>query len=371
MAQTLSSGYIVGERLGAGRLGTVYRSATSGDGPDQAVKLLCAEFALDPKIRADFAAARALMTALRSPHLVSVENVVLGESEIAIVMELVSGGNLRNYFDLHGAQTEFTAVHAIHQVLRGLATIHGHDAAHGDVRPENVLLASTPGAPGMTAKLSDFGIASLVSKSATTPAADVRACAAMLYEFVAGEAPEESAVRPEAMSDALWLLVIRWLAPDPVARPADAWEALAELDALLDTGRNAWPDFGGDEAMAIGDGFGFTLPARSRELPDLPAPLELVSATPVSGSAPGAIVLFGDERRTAAPALASSPVIVLTAAAVAPARAEILDVIDIIDSDNAVLTWPGPVLGFDLLSAQRIRTGGAAGRAGLLSARSG
>ncbi len=235
MTQALSSGYIVGERLAEGSLGTVYLAPSTGGGSDEAVKLLRPEFALDPTIRARFAEARPLIMALRGPHLVAVENVVVGESEIAIVMELVTGGSLRSYFDLHGPQTESTAAHAIHQVLRGLTTVHGHGVAHGDVRPENVLLASTPGAPGMTAKVTDFAIARLINGSSAAPAQDVHACAAMLYEFVAGEAPSWPYERPDGMGDALWSIISRWLAADPGERPADAWEALAELDTFVDS----------------------------------------------------------------------------------------------------------------------------------------
>lgn len=269
MAWALGSRYLVGERLGSGGMGAVYRAARRDGGPDRAVKLLRPELADNPVILARFVQERVLMLALRSPHLVVVEDLIVDGDVVAIVMELVSGGTLRQHMTVNGPLSEGEAFEAIRQVLLGLGVVHGHGVVHRDVKPENVLIGTNPETGGLTIKVSDFGIARLldgphltgtfeyigtVHYSAPeiaqglppTPATDVYAVGVMLYELLSGATPfaggapiavmkrqlEQPPPRPPMIGDSAWALILRWLDAEPGARPADAWEALREINEL-------------------------------------------------------------------------------------------------------------------------------------------
>ncbi len=102
MSPALRSRYVVDERLGEGATGVVYR-VSRPDTPDRAMKALRPELAEDPQVRARFTRGRRQMRALRGPHLVAVEDLVVDHETVGIVMELVGGGTLRAYSRAHGA----------------------------------------------------------------------------------------------------------------------------------------------------------------------------------------------------------------------------------------------------------------------------
>jgi serine/threonine-protein kinase len=268
--QALGSRYVIGERLGGGGMGTVYRATRRDGGPDRAVKLLRPELAEDPVVLTRFVQERTLMLTMRSEHLVAVEDMIVDGDTVAIVMELVNGGTLRRYANESGPMAAPTALRLTRQVLEGLDIVHANGIVHRDVKPENVLIELTEGSRDVIAKVSDFGIARLVDSprmtgtfnyigtphycapeiangAAPTPAVDVYAAGVMLYELVAGSTPfaglapyavikrqmEQAPPQSPLIPQALWTVLARWLSADPAARPPNARQAMLEVDDLL------------------------------------------------------------------------------------------------------------------------------------------
>ncbi len=270
MEQALGSRYVLGERLGGGGMGTVYRAARRDGGPDRAVKLLRPELAEDPVVLARFVQERNLMLKLRDEHLVVVEDMIVDGETVAIVMELVNGGTLRRHAVDTGPMAALTALRFTRQVLLGLDVVHANGVVHRDVKPENVLLDRSQPSSEPLAKVSDFGIARLIDSprltatynyigtphycapelvdgAAATPAADVYATGVMLYELVAGRTPfaglppyavikrqmEQLPPASPLIPEVLWSVLARWLLADPAARPPNARQAMLEIDDLL------------------------------------------------------------------------------------------------------------------------------------------
>ncbi|HEX4432498.1 MAG TPA: protein kinase, partial [Frankiaceae bacterium] len=270
MEKAIGSRYVIGERLGAGGMGTVYRATRRDGGPERAIKVLRPELAEDPVVLTRFIQERTLMLQLRDEHLVAVEDLIVDGDTVAIVMELIGGGTLRRHAADTGPMAAPTALRLTRQVLLGLDVVHRNGVVHRDVKPENVLLDRPEGAKEMLAKVSDFGIARLLDSprltgtfnyigtphycapelangAAATPAVDVFATGVMLYELLAGttpfaglapaavirrqmqQAPPQSPLIPEA----LWSVVSRWMNADPAARPPDARQAMLEIDDLI------------------------------------------------------------------------------------------------------------------------------------------
>src|SRR6185369_9658865 len=81
-----------------------------------------------------------------------------------IVMELITGGNLRQRMQHAMPITE--AAHIIHEIADALSYAHERGIIHRDVKPVNVLLDNSGGEAMPRAVLTDFGIAKVLETSA-------------------------------------------------------------------------------------------------------------------------------------------------------------------------------------------------------------
>ncbi|OIV37585.1 hypothetical protein BIV57_10325 [Mangrovactinospora gilvigrisea] len=212
MARKIGSRYTIERILGRGSAGTVW----SGSGPDGpvAVKLLREDLASDPELVGRFVQERTALTSLDHPRIVAVRDLVVDGTDLALVMELVPGRDLRALLDAEGVLVPARAAAVVADVAEGLAAAHAAGVVHRDVKPENVLLEEDAlGVPSNSrAKLTDFGIARLVDTPRRTratriigtpdylapevieglqprAAVDVYALATVLYELLCGATP--------------------------------------------------------------------------------------------------------------------------------------------------------------------------------------
>lgn len=214
IAEALPAYEITGE-IGRGAWGVVYAGRHRQLGRAVAIKQLPTAFGADPGLRARFASEAQLIASLDHPHIVPVYDYLERDGLYLIVMEHLSGGTLWDRFSGEGlAQDQAVAI--LLAVCAALDHAHEQGVLHRDVKPENVLL----GASG-TPKLTDFGIAKLLSSTRTaltvagtamgTPAymapeqaragelgpwTDVYSCGVMLYELLSGTLPFPESTDP-------------------------------------------------------------------------------------------------------------------------------------------------------------------------------
>ncbi|MFY8051022.1 MAG: serine/threonine-protein kinase [Armatimonadaceae bacterium] len=104
-----------------------------------------------------------LLDRLRHPSLIAVHAVDEIDGVVVIDMELIRGSNLsevmraRNRRPLPLSEALTIAI----AILDGLAHAHDHRVLHRDIKPANILI----GTDGRTVKLTDFGLAELLSSS--------------------------------------------------------------------------------------------------------------------------------------------------------------------------------------------------------------
>ncbi|MET9169032.1 MULTISPECIES: protein kinase domain-containing protein [unclassified Streptomyces] len=270
MARRIGSRYTAHQILGRGSAGTVWL----GEGPEGpvAIKLLREDLSSDQELVGRFVQERTALLGLEHPHVVSVRDLVVDGNDLALVMDLVRGTDLRTRLDRERRLAPEAAVAIAADVADGLAAAHAAGVVHRDVKPENVLLdMQGPLGPGGShrALLTDFGVAKLIdtprrtraSKIIGTPdylapeiveglppraAVDIYALATVLYELLAGFTPfggghpgavlrrhvTESVVPLPGIPDELWQLLVQCLAKAPASR-LRASELAARLRELL------------------------------------------------------------------------------------------------------------------------------------------
>lgn len=273
MARNIGSRYTAHQILGRGSAGTVWL----GEGPEGpvAIKLLREDLASDQELVGRFVRERTALLGLDHPQVVTVRDLVVDGNDLALVMTLVRGTDLRTRLDRERRLAPEAAVAIIADVADGLAAAHAAGVVHRDVKPENILLdMEGPLGPGGShpALLTDFGVAKLIdtpsrtksTKIIGTPdylapeiveglppraAVDIYALATVLYELLAGFTPfggghpgavlrrhvTETVVPLPGIPEELWQLLVQCLAKAPASRlrASELAHRLRELLPLL------------------------------------------------------------------------------------------------------------------------------------------
>ncbi|MDX2009193.1 MAG: protein kinase [Myxococcaceae bacterium] len=179
------AGLSLGEELGRGGMGTVFRAHHRALGRDVAVKVLAPEVAQDADVRARFSREAHALARLDHPHIVRIFDAGVEDEDPYVVMELVDGGPVSKRLPLPVDE----ALRMTRQVCQALSYAHARGVIHRDVKPENVLVDAKG-----DVKLGDFGIARLVgvdgrSWTVTRPEVAVGSVGFMAPEVLEGAAP--------------------------------------------------------------------------------------------------------------------------------------------------------------------------------------
>ncbi len=204
MTRKIGSRYTVTRVIGRGTCGTVWEGA-GPDGP-VAVKLLREDLAADQTLIARFVQERTVLTSLVHPNVVAVRDLVVDGTDLALVMDLVRGTDLRERLDAKRALPPADAVALAADVAAGLAAAHARGVVHRDVKPENVLLDSVTGA----ARLTDFGIARLVDGPRRTRATRIVGTPDYLAPEVIEGCPPGPPVDVYALGTLIFELLTGW-----------------------------------------------------------------------------------------------------------------------------------------------------------------
>lgn len=155
--------YEIGDKLGAGGMGTVFAATDSSTGEQVAVKVLAPALAMQQGFRERFEAEIESLKKLEHPNIVKLYGYGQKDSFLFYGMELVNGANLEEELS-NGRRFEWREVTQIGiKLARALKLAHDHGVIHRDIKPANVLM----GEDGEI-KLSDFGVARLFGNTGLT-----------------------------------------------------------------------------------------------------------------------------------------------------------------------------------------------------------
>lgn len=258
--------YEVQERIGVGAMGAVYRVEHTTLHSSHALKVvhLASDGARERLIREGQAQGR-----LQHAHVVPVTDVIDVDGEPGLVMAFVDGPSLSAWLAANGPPA-LPLVHRLGaHILRAVAAAHDAGVIHRDLKPGNVLIATTDEGPA--ARVCDFGLArspddadsargpigtpgymapeQIQDASRADARSDLFAAGALLYELATGrrafDGPdivevwrriETGTFSPPSqhradLPDAMVSVITRALAVDPEARFPDAATMLAAWQA--------------------------------------------------------------------------------------------------------------------------------------------
>mmetsp|Transcript_5021 Transcript_5021/g.15222 ORF Transcript_5021/g.15222 Transcript_5021/m.15222 type:complete len:414 (+) Transcript_5021:320-1561(+) len=166
-SRSLEKDYELREELGSGSIGKVYRAIERKSDEAYAAKIIpVRQFALERSFStSDLLQEARMLRNVSHPAIVSIRDAYKEEMFLAIIMQLVEGGDLFDRILKRKKYPEDDARDVMTNLLSALAYLHARGIAHRDIKPENILLRSTDS--DVDVLLTDFGLAKgkAVSKS--------------------------------------------------------------------------------------------------------------------------------------------------------------------------------------------------------------
>ncbi|MAI32870.1 MAG: serine/threonine protein kinase [Rubripirellula sp.] len=157
------SEFELGDILGVGTVGTIYRAIEKSSRKPFAIKKLHPGVSQDQLIRARFRREMAILERLRHPHIVCYYGGGEDDGTLFYVMELVDGGTVKSLLKLKGAFEWPIVVEVTRQICSALQYAHNNGVIHRDLKPSNLFLTKSG-----EIKLGDFGIARDLDRSDIT-----------------------------------------------------------------------------------------------------------------------------------------------------------------------------------------------------------
>jgi eukaryotic-like serine/threonine-protein kinase len=155
---TVVGRFRIGERLGKGGMGEVYRAEDTKLKRTVALKRLAPSLRADSLYRHRFLEEGERASRFGDAHVAAVYDVLEEQGEIFLILEYVEGQNLRQRLRQPLSLDEFFTIGI--QCAEALVSAHGHGIVHCDIKPENIML-TTAG----QVKILDFGVAKHLPRS--------------------------------------------------------------------------------------------------------------------------------------------------------------------------------------------------------------
>ena len=189
----------IGERLGKGGMGEVYRAEDTKLKRTVALKRLAPSLRADSLYRHRFLEEAERASRFSDAHVAAVYDVLEEQGEIFLILEYVEGQNLRQRLREPLSLDEFFTI-AI-QCAEALVSAHRQGIVHCDIKPENIMLTSAG-----QVKILDFGVAKHLPRSDQSSTVDRAGTFAGTPAYMSPEVLLEQA--PDGRADVFSLGVV-------------------------------------------------------------------------------------------------------------------------------------------------------------------
>ena len=217
VGSTIAGKYRVLGVIGSGGMGSVFRAENAFTGRRVALKILRNELVSSPDLLRRFMQEAQSITRISHPNIVDVLDLVQdADGSVCMVQELLEGHDLRSRIKGGQRVPLREAVDLLVPIMGALVAAHEGHVIHRDIKPENIFLATS--AHRLVPKLIDFGVSKISDGSVQTATTagtmlgtplymspeqvrsdrgidartDVWSLATVLYEMLAGAAPQDA-----------------------------------------------------------------------------------------------------------------------------------------------------------------------------------
>uniref|UniRef100_UPI00398E40F0 death-associated protein kinase 1 isoform X3 n=1 Tax=Pristiophorus japonicus TaxID=55135 RepID=UPI00398E40F0 len=153
--------YEIGQDLGSGQFAIVKKCTEKSSGIGYAAKFIKKRRSKSSRrgvSREDIEREVNILKEIQHPNIITMRDVYENKTDVILILELVSGGELFDFLAEKESLTEEEATEFLKQILNGVHYLHSKCIAHFDLKPENIMLLDKK-SPKPRIKLIDFGLA--------------------------------------------------------------------------------------------------------------------------------------------------------------------------------------------------------------------
>ncbi|NIP39363.1 MAG: serine/threonine protein kinase [Candidatus Dadabacteria bacterium] len=159
--------YKILESIGVGGMGEVFKAIHETLDRVVALKVIHPELLSNADIIKRFYKEAKIQAQMTHPNIVTVFDFLEVQNSYFLVMEYIEGESIGRIIKKQGPQEINFSLNIFKQILSGISHAHSKGIIHRDIKPNNFILT------GGEVKITDFGIAHIVSDSAHTVAGTV------------------------------------------------------------------------------------------------------------------------------------------------------------------------------------------------------
>ncbi|XP_073442408.1 death-associated protein kinase 3-like isoform X3 [Dendrobates tinctorius] len=159
--QNVEEFYEMGEELGSGQFAIVRKCRERRTGLEYAAKFIKKRRLSSSRrgvSREEIEREVDILREIQHPNIITLHDVFENRTDVVLILELVSGGELFDFLAQKESLSEEEATMFLKQILDGVHYLHHRSIAHFDLKPENIMLLDQS-SPNPRIKLIDFGIA--------------------------------------------------------------------------------------------------------------------------------------------------------------------------------------------------------------------
>jgi len=147
--------------LGVGQFATVHPCVNLETGKKCAVKVIKRSNTSENRLSLEISILKQIKG---HPNVVGLYDCFCTNTEVKLVMEYVSGGELFDYLVESGPYSEQSAAYHMRRIVSAVEFLHRNEIVHRDLKPENLLLTSKD-PKYAEVKVADFGLARICNES--------------------------------------------------------------------------------------------------------------------------------------------------------------------------------------------------------------